>query len=79
MLKLQRGAETQALLLLTCLNLNSHCIQCRSDSWRCTQGTLEAWVDPNVLQTFKGVAAVPDAIEAMLEGGHVGKVVVQIV
>lgn len=31
-----------------------------------TQGKLEAWVDPHILHTHVGVAAVPDAIDAML-------------
>ena len=36
-------------------------------------GKLEAWVDPT---QFKGVAAVPDAMEFMLSGQALGKVVI---
>eukprot|EP00983_Pelagomonas_calceolata_P075316 1152957-Pelagomonas_calceolata.AAC.1 len=41
-------------------------------------GKLEAWVDPHALQAYQGVPAIPDAIDAMLQGGHIGKVVVRV-
>eukprot|EP00200_Dunaliella_tertiolecta_P002762 CAMPEP_0202340696 /NCGR_PEP_ID=MMETSP1126-20121109/2022_1 /ASSEMBLY_ACC=CAM_ASM_000457 /TAXON_ID=3047 /ORGANISM="Dunaliella tertiolecta, Strain CCMP1320" /LENGTH=399 /DNA_ID=CAMNT_0048931433 /DNA_START=39 /DNA_END=1238 /DNA_ORIENTATION=- len=42
------------------------------------EGKLEAWVDPHALQAYQGVPAIPDAIDAMLQGGHIGKVVVRV-
>ncbi len=40
------------------------------------EGRLQAWIDTS--RTFKGVESIPEAIDHMLQGGHVGKVVVQI-
>lgn len=40
------------------------------------QGKLKALIDESA--TFQGVEAVPDAVEHMLRGGHVGKVVVRL-
>jgi NADPH-dependent curcumin reductase CurA len=37
-------------------------------------GQLAVWVDAS--HSFQGLAAVPDAVEHMLRGGHIGKVVV---
>jgi NADPH-dependent curcumin reductase CurA len=37
-------------------------------------GQLHAWVDTS--HGFAGVEQVPDAIEYMLRGGHIGKVVI---
>ena len=42
------------------------------------QGQLEAWVDMHALEAFPGVEQLPDAIEYMLMGRHVGKVVTKI-
>jgi NADPH-dependent curcumin reductase CurA len=60
------------------LTMATNC-QMLACSFICAQGKIEAWVDPNTLRSFQGVAAVPDAIDAMLEGGHVGKVVTKII
>ncbi len=38
------------------------------------EGKLQAWIDP---QEFNGLGAVPDAIEHMLSGRSIGKVVVR--
>ncbi len=38
------------------------------------EGKLQAWIDP---QEFTGLSAVPDAIEYMLSGKSIGKVVVR--
>jgi NADPH-dependent curcumin reductase CurA len=40
------------------------------------QGKLQAWVDES--HGFRGVEQIPDAIEYMLQGGHIGKVVIPI-
>ncbi|WIA17998.1 hypothetical protein OEZ85_009485 [Tetradesmus obliquus] len=40
------------------------------------EGKLQAWVDES--HGFKGVAQIPDAIDYMLQGGHIGKVVIPI-
>lgn len=40
------------------------------------QGKLQAWVD--IDHEFRGVEQIPDAVEYMLKGGHIGKVVVPI-
>ena len=39
------------------------------------EGKLQAWVDP---KPFTGLSAVPDAIEYMLSGQSIGKVVVHV-
>lgn len=39
------------------------------------EGKLQAWIDP---EQFAGLGAVPDAIEHMLSGRSIGKVVVRI-
>jgi NADPH-dependent curcumin reductase CurA len=39
-------------------------------------GQLAAWVD--VSHGYRGVGQIPDAVEYMLKGGHVGKVVIPI-
>lgn len=38
------------------------------------EGKLQAWVDAS--HGFKGVDQIPQAIEYMLKGGHIGKVVI---
>lgn len=40
------------------------------------EGRLQAWVDRSA--HFKGLDSIPDAVEHMLRGGHMGKVVVEI-
>jgi hypothetical protein len=40
------------------------------------QGKLQAWVDES--HGYRGVQQVPDAIDYMLRGGHIGKVVIPI-
>jgi NADPH-dependent curcumin reductase CurA len=40
------------------------------------QGKLQAWVDES--HGFRGVGQIPDAIDYMLQGGHIGKVVIPI-
>lgn len=37
-------------------------------------GDLKVWIDRS--KEFKGIESIPDAIEHMLQGGHIGKVVV---
>lgn len=37
-------------------------------------GQLAAWADTS--HGFRGVSQVPDAVDYMLRGGHVGKVVI---
>jgi NADPH-dependent curcumin reductase CurA len=39
-----------------------------------SEDKLQAWVD--VGHGFKGVGQIPEAIDYMLQGGHVGKVVI---
>lgn len=39
------------------------------------EGKLQAWIDP---KPFVGLQSVPDAIEYMLSGSSIGKVVVRI-
>lgn len=38
------------------------------------QGKLQAWVD--VSHGFMGVEQIPQAVDYMLQGGHIGKVVI---
>lgn len=38
------------------------------------EGKLQAWVDTS--HGFKGVEQIPEAIAYMLQGGHIGKVVI---
>lgn len=40
------------------------------------QGALQVVVDQ--ARAFQGVASIPAAVEYMLQGGHTGKVVVQV-
>ena len=40
-------------------------------------GALQAWTD--VGHGFRGVGQIADAVDYMLQGGHVGKVVVPLV
>jgi NADPH-dependent curcumin reductase CurA len=40
------------------------------------QGKLQAWTD--VSHGFKGVEQIPDAVDYMLKGDHIGKVVVPV-
>jgi NADPH-dependent curcumin reductase CurA len=38
------------------------------------EGKLQAWVDTS--HGFRGVEQIPQAVDYMLQGGHIGKVVI---
>jgi NADPH-dependent curcumin reductase CurA len=76
------AAVAHTFLTLCCLRLCPLALQdvaaIRRCKWRVFQlhkeGKLQAWVDDS--HGFKGVEQIPDAIEYMLQGGHIGKVVI---
>ncbi|CAD7702100.1 unnamed protein product [Ostreobium quekettii] len=51
--------------------------RCRAKVFRLyEEGRLSAWIDRS--NRYVGLESIPDAIDGMLKGGHIGKVVVEI-